>query len=62
MDFTGRMAALGLCLPPDEAAKLEMMVVEIDEAAAALRAERPYGQEPLAGFRLDPAYPTKASG
>ena len=62
MEFTDRMAALGLRLPPEEAAKLEIMVAEMDAAAAALRTERPYSQESLAGFRLDPAHPTKARG
>ncbi len=62
MGFTERMAALGLRLPPDEAVKLQMMVAEMDEAAAALRTERPYAQETLAGFRLDPAHPTKGRG
>lgn len=53
--FAERMTALGLRLPPDEAAKLETMVAEMEAAADALRTERPYSQEPLAGFRLQPA-------
>lgn len=61
MEFMERMAALGLRLPPDEMSKLETMVAEMEASAAALRTERPYSQESLAGFRLDPAYPAKAS-
>ena len=61
MTFEERMSALGLRLSPEEAAKLETMVDEMEAGAQALRTGRPYAQEPLAGFRLDPAHPAKAS-
>lgn len=57
MTFIERMTVLGLRLPPEEAAKLEVMVADLDRSAARLRGERSYAQEPLSGFRLRAATP-----
>lgn len=55
VSFTARMQALGVALPPEEMARLEMLVAELDRSAAAIRAvARGYAEEPSNVFRLAP--------
>ncbi|WP_159995157.1 hypothetical protein [Roseomonas sp. 18066] len=47
-----RLEALGLRVPAKEMPKLVALVGDLEKAAASMRGPRPYGQEPLSGFRL----------
>ena len=50
--FEQRLVATGLRVGEEDREKLRAMVEEIDRAAARVRAERPYSEEPMSGFRL----------
>ena len=52
--FEARVKATGLRLTPDDMPMLEALVKDLDRAAATLRGPRPYSQEPLSAFRLQP--------
>ena len=52
MTFDARVAATGLKPKPEDMAKLEALVKDIDRAAALVRGPRPYAEEPLSAFRL----------
>ena len=53
--FEARVKASGLRLKPDDMPMLEALVKDLDRAAATLRGERSYAEEPLNAFRLRPA-------
>lgn len=54
--FEARMASHNLRLPAAEAAKLAELVIDLDRAAAAIRAvARGYAEEPSNVFRLTAA-------
>ncbi len=55
--FEARVQAAGLSPKPDDMAKLQAMVIDMDRAAALVRGPRPYAKEPLSAFRLAPAGP-----
>jgi len=50
--FAARLSSAGLT--PDEAdlAALRALVADLDRAASAIRAPRPYAEEPLSALRL----------
>ncbi|HQT76690.1 MAG TPA: hypothetical protein PLD10_06520 [Rhodopila sp.] len=53
--FESRARAAGLRSFPNDTAKLEALVKDLDRAAASLRGPRHYAQEPTTVFRLQPA-------
>jgi hypothetical protein len=52
MTFAARVAATGLNPKPEDMAKLEAMVRDMDRVAALVRGPRPYAEEPLSAFHL----------
>lgn len=52
MSFADRLAATGLTLKPTDIPKLEVLVKDMDRAAAQVRGPRAYADEPLSAFRL----------
>jgi len=52
MTFEARVQAAGLNPKPEDMAKLEILVKDMDRAAALVRGSRPYAEEPLSAFRL----------
>lgn len=57
MTFEMRVKAAGLNPKPEDLPKIEAMVLDLDRAAALLRAPRSYADEPLAALRLKKATP-----
>ena len=55
ISFEARVKATGLRPKPDDLADLEVLVRDLDRAAAHLRGPRSYAQEPICAFRLQPA-------
>jgi hypothetical protein len=55
MTFEARVKATGLSPKPEDMAKLELLVNDLDRAAALVRGPRPYAEEPLTAFRLKKA-------
>ena len=55
ISFEARVKATGLRPKATDLAGLEAEVRDLDRAAAFLRGPRSYAQEPLCGFRLQPA-------
>ena len=55
MTFEARVKAAGLNPKPEDMAKLEVLVKDMDRAAALVRGPRPYAEEPLSAFRLKQA-------
>ena len=55
MTFEERVKAAGLNPKPEDMAKLETLVKDMDRAAALVRGPRPYAEEPLSAFRLKKA-------
>ncbi|HVY17662.1 MAG TPA: hypothetical protein VHB27_20755 [Rhodopila sp.] len=54
-NFEARMKAAGLKLPPEEVAKLQALVSDLDRAAGGLRGPMSYALEPLSALRLTPS-------
>ncbi len=54
ISFEARVKATGLRPQPDDLLKLEVLVKDMDRAASLVRGPRPYAQEPLSAFRLQP--------
>jgi hypothetical protein len=52
--FEARLKATGLRPEPDDMRILEVLVKDLDRAAAMMRGPRPYAEEPLNAFRLKP--------
>lgn len=52
--FEARVKATGLRPKPDDLARLEALVRDLDRAASMLRGPRSYAEEPLNAFRLKP--------
>jgi hypothetical protein len=52
MNFADRVAATGLRPSEADIPKLEVLVRDMDRAAALVRGPRPYSEEPLSAFRL----------
>jgi hypothetical protein len=50
--FEERVKAAGLTPKSADMPKLEVLVADLDRAAAALRVSRSYAEEPLSTFRL----------
>ncbi|HEX2941029.1 MAG TPA: hypothetical protein VHO91_08280 [Rhodopila sp.] len=50
--FESRVKATGLRPFPEDMESLQLIVKDLDRAAASLRGPRPYDQEPLTVFRL----------
>jgi hypothetical protein len=50
--FEARLAASGLKPGSQDLPALRALVADLDAAAAAIRAPRPYSEEPLSAFRL----------
>ena len=55
ISFEARVKATGLRPKADDLADLELLVRDLDRAAAHVRGPRSYAQEPLSAFRLQPA-------
>jgi hypothetical protein len=55
ISFEARVKAMGLRVQPDGLSMLQAIVEDMDRAAAVVRAERPYSEEPLFALRLAPA-------
>jgi hypothetical protein len=55
ISFEARVKATGLHPRPEDMAKLETLVQDMDRAAALVRAPRSYAEEPLSAFHLKPA-------
>jgi hypothetical protein len=55
ISFEARVKATGLRPKPDDLSDLEILVKDLDRAAAHVRGPRSYAQEPLCAFRLQPA-------
>ncbi len=55
ISFEARVKATGLRPKADDLSHLEILVKDLDRAAAHLRGPRSYAQEPLYAFRLQPA-------
>jgi hypothetical protein len=55
MTFEARVKAAGLNPKPEDMAKLEVLVKDMDRAATLVRGPRPYAEEPLSAFRLKKA-------
>jgi hypothetical protein len=56
LTFADRVSATGLNPKPEDMAKLELLVVDLDRAATTVaRTPRPYAEEPLSAFRLKKA-------
>lgn len=55
ISFEVRVKATGLHPRPEDIAKLEALVKDMDRAAAQVRGPRAYAEEPLSAFRLNPA-------
>ncbi len=53
--FEARVKAAGLNPKPEDLAKLQALVIDLDRAAALVRGHRSYAEEPLSAFRLTPA-------
>ena len=56
-NFEVRVKAAGLKPLADDLVKLELLVSDLDRAAAGLRGPIPYALEPLSALRLTPAKP-----
>jgi hypothetical protein len=52
ISFADRVAATGLMPKSEDLARLEALVEDMDRAAALVRGNRPYAEEPMAAFRL----------
>lgn len=52
ISFEARVKSTGLRLQPEDMAKLEALVKDMDRAAALTRGPRSYQEEPLSAFRL----------
>ena len=50
--FEARLTASGLNPAQEDLPALQALVADLDRAAAAIRAPRPYAEEPLSAFRL----------
>jgi len=50
--FEARLMAAGLTPSEADLPALRALVMDLDRAAAAIRAPRPYAEEPLSAFRL----------
>ncbi len=50
--FAARLAAAGLKPTEQDLPALRALVADLDRAATAIRAPRPYSEEPLSAFRL----------
>jgi hypothetical protein len=55
ISFEARVKAAGLRPDPADLPGLEVLVKDLDRAAAFLRGPRSYAEEPLSTFRLKPA-------
>ena len=55
ISFEARVKATGLRPKADDLSDLEILVKDLDRAAAHLRGPRSYALEPLCAFRLQPA-------
>ena len=55
ISFEARVKATGLKPKPEDMAKLQALVMDMDRAAALVRGPRPYAEEPLSAFRLNPS-------
>jgi len=55
MTFEARVKASGLNPKPEDMAKLEALVKDMDRAATMVRTPRSYSEEPLSAFRLKKA-------
>ncbi len=55
ISFEARVKATGLRPKPADLADLEVLVRDLDRAAALLRGPRSYAEEPHCAFRLKPA-------
>ncbi len=53
--FEARVKAASLNPKPEDMAKLQALVIDLDRSAGQVRGPRPYAQEPLSAFRLTPA-------
>jgi hypothetical protein len=53
--FEARVTAASLNPKPEDMAKLQVLVVDLDRSAAQVRGPRSYAEEPLSAFRLKPA-------
>lgn len=58
LTFEARLAAAGLHPSAADLPALRALVADLDRAAEAFRAPRPYAEEPLSAFRL-PRTPPK---
>jgi hypothetical protein len=50
--FDARLAGSGLKPAKEDLTALRALVADLDRAAEAIRAPRPYSEEPLSAFRL----------
>jgi len=50
--FEARLTASGLTPGKEDLPALKALVADLDRAAVAIRAPRPYSDEPLSAFRL----------
>jgi hypothetical protein len=50
--FEARLTQAGLSPANEDLPALRALVVDLDRAATAIRAPRPYWEEPLSAFRL----------
>jgi hypothetical protein len=55
ISFEARVKSTGLRPDPEDMAKLEALVKDMDRAASLTRGPRSYAEEPLSAFRLKPA-------
>ncbi len=55
ISFEARVKATGLRPKPADLPDLEVLVRDLDRAAALLRGPRSYAEEPQCAFRLKPA-------
>jgi hypothetical protein len=55
--FEARLTASGLKPAKDDLPALRILVADLDRAASAIRAPRPYAEEPLSAFRLSLSSP-----
>ena len=55
MTFEARVKAAGLNPKPEDMAKIEAMVLDLDRAASLVRSARSYAAEPLSALRLTKA-------
>ncbi len=53
--FEARVKAASLSPKPEDVAKLQALVIDLDRSATQVRGPRSYAEEPLSAFRLTPA-------